>query len=286
MQGKILASLLLFFYFNLWNGVTLAQENDLQYGLINVGVGSIIGGVGAIINKKPEEKFGSILLKEMAQGGLGGYIVFESKRLLREFSRNRNYNYIWPAKIVNAAGSSILENAAANRDFWERWHINVGFNRIEVDTKNNFRLRYRIMPISLYSTVYLFTQAKLDVDRSMVFGTFVFEAQKPIPAYGFEAEGAAIQESILLKRIPQRGHLTEAHELVHVYQNEGFMGINMFFNRPMESLKKKNKYLRLYDKVFYTDFHTVIRGGIYALERNVNGYREISFEKEARYFSD
>ena len=139
MSGKILFSFLLIFFMILWHD-TRAQKNDLQYGLVNVAIGSVVGGVGAIINKKPEEKFGKTVLKGIVQGGFGGYLVFESKRLLHEFSKTKNYNYIWPSKIVSAAGSSIIENAAANKDFCARWHINFGFNRFEVDTKDNFRI--------------------------------------------------------------------------------------------------------------------------------------------------
>lgn len=286
MPQKINYWFLIIFILGIFNFFCYSQENDLQYGLANVAIGSVVGGVGAIINKRPEEKLGKTLLKGLAQGGFGGYLVFESKRLLREFSRNKNYNLIWPSKIVNAAGSSIIENAASNRDLWERWHINLGFNRFEVNTRENFKLRYRIMPLALSSTIYMFTQAKFDVDRSMVFGTFVFEAQKPIQGYGFEASGAASQEAIILKRIPQRGHRVEAHELVHVYQNASFSGINMFFNRSKESLKNSNKYFRLYDKIFYTDFHSVVQYAIYNLELNANGYRAVSFEREAFYFSN
>ncbi|CAM4187273.1 hypothetical protein [Gillisia limnaea] len=286
MPQKINYWFLIVFTLCLFDFSCYSQENDLQYGLANIAIGSVVGGVGAIINKRPEEKLGKTLLKGLAQGGFGGYLVFESKRLLREFSRTRNYNLIWPSKIVNAAGSSIIENAAANRDLWARWHLNLGFNRFEVDTKDNFKLRYRIMPLSLSSTIYMFSQAKFDVDRSMVFGTFVFEAQKPIQGYGFEAVGAAGQQTIILKRISQGGHRVEAHELVHVYQNESFLGINMFFNRPLESLKQSNKYFRLYDKIFYTDFHSVVKQWIYNLELNTNGYKAVSFEREASYFSN
>ena len=285
MSGKFFFSFLLIFFLTLGHNNARAQKNDLQYGLVNVGIGSVVGGVGAIINKKPEEEFGKTLLKGLVQGGFGGYLIYESKRFLREFSETKNYNYIWPSKIVNAAGSSIIENAAANRDFWARWHINFGFNRFEVDTKDNFRISYRIMPVSLTSTLYLFSHERFDLDRSIVFGTFVFEAQRPIEGAGFEAEGAAFQDAILLKRISDGAQVTEAHELVHVYQNESLVGFNMFFNRPLEKLKESNKYFRLYDKIFYTDFHTLIRQGIYNLEEEHNGYRAVSFEKEARYFS-
>ena len=83
----------------------MAQENDLQYGLANIGIGAVIGGVGALINKEAEQRWDKTLLKGFAQGALGGYLIFESKRLVREFSEHRNYNLIWPSKLVNAAGS-------------------------------------------------------------------------------------------------------------------------------------------------------------------------------------
>lgn len=286
MSKKKYYCFLIVFSIGLFNFHCYSQENDLEYGLVNIGIGSVVGGVGAVINKRPEEKFGRTLLKGMAQGGIGGYVVFESKRLLREFSHTRNYNYIWPSKIVNAAGSSIIENAAANRNLWERWHLNLGFNRLEVDTRDKFKFRYRIMPQSLTSTIYLFSTAKLDVDRSMVFGTFVFESQRPIQGYGFEAGGAAAQQAIILKRFAQGGHRIEAHELLHVYQHSSFAGFNMFFNKPLENLKTNNKFVKFYDKIFYTDFHSGFLYGVYQLERNAYGYESITVEREANYFSN
>lgn len=261
-----------------------AQENDFQYGLMNVGIGGVIGGIGAVINKKPEQKLGKTLLKGLGQGALGGYLVFESKRLVREFAEHRNYNLIWPSKLLNAAGSSIIENAAANRDFWERWHLNLGFNRFEVDVKDNFKLRYRIMPVSLSQTIYVFSQARLDVDRSMVFGTFVFFAEKPIMMDDLVASGAAYSDAILLERGLFQGERVEAHEIVHVYQNEAFLGVNMILNKPVARLERNNKFIHFYNRLFYTDLNTFFRQGISSIEKSMYGYHQSSFEKEARYF--
>ena len=261
----------------------VAQENDLEHGLMNIGIGGIIGGVGAVINKKPDQTLGRTVLKGFTQGALGGYLVFESKRLVRKFAREKDYNYIWPSKIVNAAGSSIIENAAANRKIWERWHLNLGFNRIEVDFRDKFKVKYRIMPFSLARALYLFSKARLDLDRSMVFGTLVFSQDIPEILDGYGKDGGTYFNSILLRR--GIGQIVEAHEIIHTYQYESFSGINTFLDRPISRLEEESKFVKLYTKVFYTDFNAVFDQGVYSLESELKGYRENYFEKEARYFS-
>lgn len=276
--------LLILILISLINFSGTAQENDLEYGLMNVGIGGVIGGVGAVINKQPGQRFGKTLIKGFAQGALGGYFVFESKRLIRRFATEKNYNYIWPSKLVNAAGSSIIENAAANRELWERMHLNLAFNRIEIDFKNNFKLKYRILPFALSRAAYLFTQARLDVDRSMIFGTLVFNQRTPKILDELGYNGGAYFNSILLRRgIGQR---TEAHEIIHTYQYENFSGINTFLDRPMSRLEQESKFVRVYNKIFHTDFNAIFTQGLYSLETEIKGYRENSFEKEARYFSE
>ncbi|WP_143533283.1 hypothetical protein [Salegentibacter salinarum] len=251
---------------------------------MNVGMGGVIGGIGAVINKAPDQTLGKTLLKGFAQGAIGGYFVFESKRLVRRFAREKKYNYIWPSKLVNAAGNSIIENAAANRNFWERMHLNLAFNRIEIDFKNRFKLKYRIMPFALSRAAYLFTQARLDVDRSMVFGTLVFSQRIPEILGEKGSNGKAMLSSILLRR--GSGQRTEAHEIIHTYQFENFSGINTIFDRPRSRLEQESKFVRIYNKIFHTDFNALFSQGLYSLETEIKGYRENSFEKEARHFSE
>ncbi|WP_373059968.1 hypothetical protein [Zunongwangia sp. H14] len=240
--------------------------------------------MGAVINKKPDQNLGRTVVKGFTHGALGGYLIFESKRLVRKFGSEKNYNYIWPSKIVNAAGSSIIENAAANRELWERWHLNLGFNHIEVDFKDKFKVSYRIMPFSLLRTLYLFSKARLDIDRSMVFGILVFNQETPeILEEGRSSRGKAYLNHILLRRGMHQS--TEAHEIIHTYQYEGFSGINTFFDSPMSRLEQKSKLARIYNKIFYTDFNAVFSMSIYNFEWERKGYWENYFEKEARFFS-
>jgi len=278
---KFSVYLLLFLFLNI-PFKSIAQNNDFEAGLFNVGIGSVLGGVGAIINKEPEQKFGKTLLKGLGQGALGGYLVFESKRLVREFSRSGDYNYVWPSKIVNSAGTSIIENAATNRDFWARWHLNIGFNRIEVNTKDNFRLSYRIMPLDLLATTHQAIDAQPDWGMSLRTGTFVFRKSVidgDIGYYGI-ASGNSI---VLLDGI--LGNLALPHEIIHTYQYEQLSGFNSFFSKTEKNLENKHNLVKLYRKVFYSDYNLALFG-VFGIIANPDRVGDGFIEKEARYFGN
>ncbi|MDR5591520.1 hypothetical protein RE431_12805 [Christiangramia sp. SM2212] len=237
-----------------------------------------------MINKEPGEKFGKTLLRGMGQGALGGYLVFESKRLVREFAKSGDYNYVWPSKIVNSAGTSIIENAAANRDFWARWHLNIGFNRIEVNTKDNFKISYRIMPFDLAATVYHSVNSRLDWNTSMKVGTFVFRSK--IIMENSQYRGAAFGNSIrLLERI--EGNIALPHEIIHTYQYEQLSGVNGFLfdfeKKYKHKIAKKIPAIEIYHKIFYTDYNLLLNSIISYIanpNRDASGF----YEKEARYY--
>lgn len=262
------------------------QSNDVEAGLANIGLGAVVGGLGALINKKPEEKTGKVFLKGLYQGAFGGYLVFESKRLVGKFAETNNYAYVWPSKLVNSAGASIIENAALNTNFWEVWHLNIGFNRLQFYTKDKFKVDYRIMPFSLGATVYGFTQGDLDFITSLKTGNFVFAVNK---FRGDNSEfiigGLAIANVFLYKRNLDFFLLKEiiAHEIIHVYQYEGLSGFNSYLNNFTQKLNIKNNTINNYHKIFYTDFNYLILRGLY----NINPKFDTNiFEIEARFFAD
>jgi hypothetical protein len=92
MTSFIRKLFLISFYFIFFQN-SKAQNNDFEAGLFNVGIGSIVGGLGAVINKQPQEKFGKTLLKGMGQGALGGYLVFESKVIAGRIAKEENLTY-------------------------------------------------------------------------------------------------------------------------------------------------------------------------------------------------
>ena len=245
--------------------------------------------MGAAINKKPVEHTGKTILKGLWQGAIGGYAVFESMRLVREFAETGEFAYVWPSKLVNSAGTSIKENAAANRDLWERWHLNIGFNRIEMNTADNFRISYRIMPAALFSTVYSFTNAELDPKLSLRMGTFVFVT--PVIHSDPNTYGESRTNSIVIKE-GLMGRLALPHELLHNYQHERLSGFNAHFNRPVKKLSEDFPLINTYHKIFYSDYNALLQRGLYYManpgqaEDRTDYLEKNLFEREAEYYSD
>lgn len=265
---------------------TYSQDSEFEYGLLNIVSGAVVGGIGAVINKKPNQKIHKVLGKGFVQGALGGYLVFESKRLLRTFVMKENYAYVWPSKVINSAGTSIIENAAANRDFWERWHLNLGFTRLDIFTKDRLHFQYRIMPFSLFRAIQL-TQLNSDIDwkKSLKLGVLVFLRNEISFGEFSNVQGAQASNHISLKR-NVAGISTEGHELIHVYQNNQFSGFNSYYSKIDDYLRGASKAYNLYQKIFYTDFNSPIFRGLYKFGRSqAKTSRENLFEKEAYFLT-
>lgn len=285
MRKTIFFVIIIFSTFLLSNKTKAQFKNDTQAAIYDMGLGAIVGGIGAVINKKDNEKTSKIFIKGLWQGALGGYLVFESKRLIRAGVNQNTYSYFWPSKIVNSVGNSILENASANRNFWEQYHINVGFNRFEFDMRNKGKFSYQIMPFALYATVNGFLNGSLDVNKSLSVGTFIFRAK--LPVFVKSLSDARANAYALTNQIIYDDKLfsfrTLSHEVIHTYQYEQLTSFNSYFMRPYSHFEKKSKFIKFYNKYFYTDFNLIIFGLDYQFNQN---YEDIFFEKEARYYSE
>ncbi|MBZ9729658.1 hypothetical protein LB467_08145 [Salegentibacter sp. JZCK2] len=222
-----------------------SQNNYTEAALFNIGIGSVFSGIGAVINKEPQEKIGDVLFKGMAQGALGGYLVFESKVIAGRIARHENLSYGWPAKFVNSAGTSIIENAASNRNFWEQWNLNIGFNRIEFHTKNRFQIKYRIQPVSFLLTAYTAVQNQFEPNLSLRLGEFVFSGNSYFRSKDKSYRGAAIGTAILLN--PEAGgfnYNTIVHEMIHVFQYHDFNVLNTYMNKPLAQFKEGSVFFQ------------------------------------------
>ena len=276
---KKLTIILLLMVFLLNSVKVCGQNNDTQAALYNIGLGGFFGGVGAVINKKENEKIGKVFLKGFLQGAGGGYLVYESKKLIYKFSKHEDYSYVWGAKLLNSAGNSIIQNAASNRDFWEKWYLNIGFNRVEFTVKEKFKISYKLMPIALYGTLYSASRGNFDFETSIKTGTFVFSSNNnaTIPS-------ANVNSIVLVKGYSSK---ILAHELIHVYQYEDFIAINNFTNKLNEKVIVKYPFIRKLSNWIYLDSHALLLKGMYELESiNNKCYFDNFFENEANYFSD
>lgn len=264
------------------------HRNDTEAAIYNRATNAIIGGVGALINKKQNEKSGKVFFKGIYQGALGGYVTFESKRLVRQFSNSGNYAYLWPSKILNAAGNSITYNAASNRNLWERWHIDFGFNYLEYDFKREKKLRYRILPLALAANIRGFAIAEFDFRRTLYSGHFIFKNNNISPIYGVDPIGETLLNTIQFEcNILNDIDGILAHEIIHVYQYNDLFAINTFLNKPLAKWNQNSTFLKAYHKIFYTDFNAFALGAITGTQLLFGvEYQNLIEEREAFYYSN
>ena len=282
---KIVFFILLFFI--LFPNNSVGQSNDTEAALYNVGFSAVFSGIGAVINKKPGEKTGKVFLKGLYQGAIGGYVTFESKRLLREAMRNDDWKLYWASNILNFSGASIKENAANNIDFWERWYFNIGFNRIEFYTKDTFTVRYKVMPITAAYTISSFFTTDFDVKSSLKTGHLIFIDRK----YNQDYYGYSLPGTITLaNNIPaNREIITRAHEIIHLYQSEDFSLFNSYYGDKLDKYIQKYPKVNSVSKWIYLDLHLLVLRAAYLFEhRNVtlDNYYDNYFEHEAKYYTE
>jgi len=261
-----------------------AQANDTEAFLYNISIGGLFGTIGSLINKKPEDKTSQLILKGFSQGALGGYLTFESKRLLRVAVKQENSNYYWGSKIVNAAGNSIIEGTALNRKFGEQWNMNIGFLRLEFKPSSQNKFQPRIMPIALTYTIGVALATKFEINKSLKTGQLIFSTNDE-RFNQTNSIGVTYPGSIVLKDENKNELNILSHEIVHLYQQHDFNILNTYFDKPIKTLSGKTNFTQLMNKIFYYDFHLIPLNVIYNIESNDTFYYNNYLEHEAGYYS-
>lgn len=254
--------------------------------LYNIGLGSVFSGIGALINKKPNERWDKVLLKGMGQGALGGFLIYESKNLVGKIEQKQSLEYSWYGKLVNSAGASIIENASSNRNFWEKWHLNIGFSRLEFYTKDKFKVQYKIMPVSLYLTAYSAVGNKFELKRTLQTGEIIFSSGD-INGNEISSRGVAYGNILAINSNSLNDYDIYSHEIIHIYQYYDYNFVNTYLNKPFENWKSKSDTFSKISDLFYFDMQGAVLRPLYLLEnRNRNCYYDNFFENEAGFYSN
>ncbi|EIJ40414.1 hypothetical protein JoomaDRAFT_3472 [Galbibacter orientalis DSM 19592] len=267
------------------------SSQDLSHGkaiTYNVIGSSLFSGIGSAINKKENEKLGHAFLKGLWQGAIGGTVIYGSKNIIQGYANTGSPLYAWSSKLVNAAGTSITENAASNIDFWKRWHLNIGFTRFEyhLNPKKAGRSFYfKVMPYALGRTIYVATKGDFDINTSLKTGNLVFSTNtSPANYVAFAYTYTILYDRTKIDGVYNNKTNVIAHEIIHVYQVDDFITINSYFNK----LYSKNTFVN--DKLLnwiYPD----INSWTYIAAYNITGdgkddYDSNYFEQEAILFSE
>ncbi|MES2761744.1 MAG: hypothetical protein V4677_06035 [Bacteroidota bacterium] len=231
-----------------------AQYTEAKVFAYNALVGSISGGIGALINKKKDQKWHKVLLKGFVVGFGGGAICYSGKKLNSLIAIKKELGYAYLSRAVFSVGNSIVENAASNRPFWSRWHYDIGFVRLELQTNGPLKFTPKVMPSSLGGIVFMAVRGRLDENVSLRSGTFTFRADRVIYASHLVASTAS--NGFLFVNALNSGQVfydTYAHEMVHAFQFQEFSGCNYFFNPLTDKWKEKSPLFKKTSKWIYGD---------------------------------
>ncbi|WP_405379013.1 hypothetical protein [Nonlabens sp. Asnod3-A02] len=270
------------FFIFLFTNTSLAQSNDFEAAGYSIGIGTVFTTVGAIINKDKEEKVWDVIKKRWWQGAVGGYLQFESKRILREVDSHDQWPLFWSSKIVNEMGSSIQHNAAYNQPFGRYWYFNIAFNRIEIDTKDRWQLKYKLRPIDFLFTTDAAIRYNFEFQESLRYGHPVFTTGDS----NLNGQRAYASAGYLVRERNENSISLIKHEFVHVLQNNEYSILNTYYQPFLDIRKDKNKFYKWLNSNLYIEAHYIPLRGLYLLETwTAENYTDNFFEMEADYFS-
>lgn len=252
---------------------------------MNIGINGLVGGIGALINKKPSQKIHKVVFKGFGQGCLGGTFQTIGKSLTYQIGAKQNLSYGWAARITNSIGNSITQNAANNDNFWEHWHFNLGVIRFDYSVKNK-KFRARLFPSSIFGIITAAKQAELDLKSSLQSSVLIYKRDGFVSLLGRPALGFGVVSSIAYDRNIQGQQYYElmAHEMMHILQYENLVWINPMLKKVDAQLKLSNTIYKNLSKYLYFDLNGLTFFGLYSTELNKD-WQCRHIEREAEFFS-
>ena len=216
-----------------------------------------MGGIGAVLNRPAGESWPRALARGAVAGAAGGWLQYQGKRQVLKMSTRDRLEYGWWARTLHAAGTSIIENAAASRPALASFRVNAGFLRFDLDTRSR-TLRTRVLPVALYGALHIASYGRLDARRSLRTGVLTFRAR---PASGRVRGLAVTRVNTVLYRPGLPDHVmseTLAHELVHTLQYDDFAGATLFARPVATQIGSEWAFGRALGRWFYPDLHAGI----------------------------
>ncbi len=301
-------------------GDKVRQEAGLF--IYNCGFGAVTAGVGAVINKRKQERVMPTFWKGFKYGALGGLINYGSKRIDFLITKYNDYPYIcpntnthndaallwaWPTKMVHAVGSSIIENAAANKpNVFKDYNMPIGFINLSVSIKDKIVVRPQLMPYSFYCFMSVLTnnitlnntpclneKNTFKLKESLLLGSpyFVVDSKtinsKVDYAKYYKYSGVNAYRTILVDskydNSTYSGHI-KAHELIHSLQDDEYLVFNQYFSKIYnKTINRNSKAIKIMEKYIRSD--VPFFGGFYALMYNKVDYYKNYYEMEAEHFA-
>jgi hypothetical protein len=246
-----------------------SQNQELKVLAHNVVFGSVTAGVGAIINKKPNENWKKCFLKGCWQGSIGGLLNYSAKKTIHFIDAKDNLAYGLPARLIHSAGNSVIQNAASNEPFLKNWNIEYGFLRFDFAIHSPKSFKARVLPGAIGSTVMAFSHGRFDTRTTLLTGVLCFKSSALINDIVGTHDGVNYGRAFVYYRNSPRYLHIISHEIIHEYQVREFLVLNPYFKKTAATLKD-NFFKKAFTKYVYPDIPYF--GLFYALEQTETGH--------------
>jgi hypothetical protein len=280
---KITITLLLFLHLNVF-----AQHQEQTVFVYNIAFGGISSGIGAIINRPKEVNWKKAFLKGFWQGDIGGLLNYTGKKTLYLVNKNQKDIYAWPAKLLHAAGNSIMENAAMYEPFLQNWNIDYGLLRFDFSFGKQRKFKVRLLPEAVVATILAAKYGRFDLTTSLRTGEIIFKADKELVLPNTPiASGVTFGRAIVYVDAPQsyytKGRII-SHEIVHRFQYNEYQIFNTWLNPVAKKIKSKSLQT-IFSKYVYPDIpYFFVPYYIIGLHAGPHIYRNF-YEFEAKRFA-
>lgn len=276
------------FLFLLLPSMAPAQRQEGTVLLYNACFGGLTSGIGAVINKPNGVNWKQAFVEGAWQGSIGGALNYSGKKMLYLVNKQQQVAYGLPAKLLHAAGTSIIENAALGEPFLQNWSIDYGPVRFDFSTNGAKKLRARFLPASVHSVIMGSKYNRLDLKATLLTGSIAFANYK---GYYFVEDGSYYLGKSYGRAIAYMArhndstvHETVAHELVHQFQFRDYQIFNTWL-KPLETKVKSKVLQTAFSKYVYFDVpYFWIAINIEGSHKYPHYYRNF-FEFEAQRFS-
>ncbi|EMR01639.1 hypothetical protein [Cesiribacter andamanensis] len=262
------------------------REQRLEFAAYNVGLNALMGGIGAAINKKPGQTAGNAFLKGLGKGAAGGLLIHQAKAAAHRIDRHEKLGWAWPARLTNALGSSIVQNAATNRGMLDQLHLNLWLVRADYDLKEK-QFLMRLLPTAVYGAVKFTNYGHLDLRRSLHTGYLYYQfTSQELLDQGVYGRSLSMAIGVGTPYYSEyMYHEVVAHEVVHGLQYESGVWINAYLHKPDASLKKHLGWYKTLGRFVYLDANTLVQKPMRLFGRQEGCYLSRFSEKEAHHYA-
>jgi hypothetical protein len=265
-----------------------SQKQERTLFFYNVGFGGLTSGIGAVINKPKGTNSKKYFVKGFWQGSVGGLINYSSKKTLYLNNLNQNRAFFWPAKILNSAGTSIMQNASLNQPFLENWYLDYGLLRVDFAIHNKDKFKVRLLPAGIYATIAASRLGKFDLENTLATGQIVFSNKNLFRFRNYNTQigysfgrGLVFVNNILAYPYPYK---LLAHEIVHQFQYNDNQIFTTWLNPIGQKIKSKT-LKTIFTKYVYPDLpFSLITYNLAGHYANPHYFRNF-YEFEAERFS-